>query len=212
MHICRNQILFYYFVAYEELINSSFLAASDVLEEHLIWSMIWPDDRVSFIAVYYIAAWCGYFSQPALAAIAAQEPYDRFLKQRWTGGNGGGVAASLLKKFFIVEEFCDRKKDVLLMVSCASLVLTALAVRWTWWWFHGSKLSLFVALLSLMCVEFAGFLLGLGLHQWLLVLTRRGNGPNSNQATSQMESGTLRIVPSGESPPASPTTTGRRIV
>jgi hypothetical protein len=176
--------------------------------------MIWPDSRISFIVVYYVAAWCGYFSQPALASLS-QDPYDRFPRQRGSSNVfGSSVAASLVKKFFVVEDFCDKKKEILLMGSCASLVLTALACRWTWWWFHGSNVSLMDALMSLSCVELAGFLLGLGLHQWLLtVLSKRTAGSaNSGQATSQMEAGTLRIVPPGESPPASPTTNGRRIV
>lgn len=172
--------------------------------------MIWPDSQVSFVLVYYVAAWCGYFSQPALAGIA-QDPYDRFPRQRNSSVGGSGLCATLVKVFFLIEDVCDKRKEMLFMASCASLVLTALACRWTWWWFHGPTLSLFDALISLSCLELAGFLLGLGVHQWLLtVLSRR---PAACGATSsQMEAGTLRIVPPGESPPASPNSTGRRIV
>lgn len=172
---------------------------------------MWPDTQVSFILVYYISSCCGYFAHPALCALT-QEPHERFGKLRpsWGTGNGGGLNI-LLRKLFALEDFCERRKNILLIFSCSSLVLTALVCRWTWWWFHGSTLSLVEALASILSVEFAGCIFGLGLHQWILsaVLFPR----KSVNSMSQMEGGDsnrLRIVPPGESPPASPT--GRRVV
>jgi hypothetical protein len=171
---------------------------------------MWPDTRASFVLVYYVASCCGYFAHPAICTLAL-EPHERVSKQRPSWSNG-----ALQRRLLALEDFCERRRQLLFLLSGASLMLTALACRWTWWWFHGSHLSLLEAFLSIVSVELAGFLLGLGVHQWIVSLLFPRRTTSSFTAVGQMESGEgprLRITPPGDSPPASPTgAVGRRIV